>query len=113
MGDEDLRRGDELGAAGVMLTDPRLVIAELVEQPDRGDVARQCRRRVLAGRCMERRHEDAEAESRHGSPPVLWVPTGQASTDACPGQSTAVVTCWPATRRRSRRGRGPTRTGSP
>jgi hypothetical protein len=50
MGDEDLGRGDELRAARMVFADPCLVVAELVEQLDRGDIAGQRRRRVLAGR---------------------------------------------------------------
>ena len=65
VGDEDLRRGDDLGAARVVLADPGLVVTEVVELADRRHVARDRRRRVLAGRRMERRHEDAEAKSGH------------------------------------------------
>ena len=74
VGDEDLRRGDDLGAARVVLADPRLVVAELVELLDRGDVAGQRGGRVLARRRVERRHEDAEAQSRHVIPQSFVFP---------------------------------------
>ena len=61
-GDEDLRRGDDLRAGGVVLADPGLVPAELVEVHDEVEVALDRQRRVLAG-LVERRHEDAEAQS--------------------------------------------------
>ena len=47
-GDEDLRRGDDLGAGRVVLADPRLVEAEPVEVLDQLEVALERQRRVLA-----------------------------------------------------------------
>jgi hypothetical protein len=64
-GDEDLRRGDDLGPGRVVLTDPRLVPAESVEVFDQLEVALERECRVLAGG-MERRHEDPEAEPMVG-----------------------------------------------
>ena len=61
-GDEDLRRGDDLGAGGVVLADPGFVPAELVEVGDELEVALDGQRRVLPG-SVERRHEDAEAQT--------------------------------------------------
>ena len=64
-GDEDLGAGDDLGAGGVVLADPRLVVAELVEVNDQVEVTFQGQGRVLAGR-VERRHEDSETKTiRH------------------------------------------------
>ena len=55
-------RGDDLAARRVVLADPGLVVAELVEVHDQVEVALQRQRRVLAGR-VERRHEDSEAKT--------------------------------------------------
>ncbi len=64
-GDEDLGAGDDLGAGGVVLADPGLVVAELVEVHDQVEVAFEGQRRVLTGR-VERRHEDSETKTiRH------------------------------------------------
>ena len=60
-GDEDLRRGDDLAARGVVLADPRLVVAQLVEPDDELEIALEGERRVLAGR-VERGEEDAELQ---------------------------------------------------
>ena len=49
-GDEDLGRGDDLVAAGVVLADPGLVEAEAVEVLDQGEVAVEGEGGVLAGR---------------------------------------------------------------
>ena len=68
--DEDLGRGDDLGARRVVLADPGLVPPEAVEVLDQLEIAleRQCR--VLARR-MERCHEDAEPQTvRHRIPLV-------------------------------------------
>jgi hypothetical protein len=46
----------------VVLADPRLVPAELVEVGDQFEIALDGQRRVLPG-LMERRHEDAEAQT--------------------------------------------------
>ena len=58
-GDEDLGAGDDLAAGGVMLADPGLVVAELVEVHDQFQIALQRERWVLTGR-VERCHEDSE-----------------------------------------------------
>src|SRR5262245_52051618 len=65
-GDDKLGRGDDLVAARVVLADPGLVIAELVEPLDELEVALQRQRRVLVVG-MERRQEDAgpQAIARH------------------------------------------------
>ena len=55
-------RGDDLGAGGVVLADPRLVVAEPVEVHDQVEVALERQRRVLARR-VERGHEDPEAKT--------------------------------------------------
>jgi hypothetical protein len=46
-GDEDLRRGDDLAAGGVVLADPRLVVAEAIEVLDEREVALEGERGVL------------------------------------------------------------------
>ena len=61
-GDENFRRGDGFPAGGVMLADPRLVEAQLVDPLDQLHVARHRERRVFA-HAMERRQEDAERQS--------------------------------------------------
>ena len=64
-GDEDLGTGNDLGAGGVMLTDPGLVVAELVEVDDQFQIALQRQRRVLTSR-VEGCHEDSETKAiRH------------------------------------------------
>ena len=67
--DEDLGRGDQLPARRVVLADPHLVVAEVVEPLDQLHVAVQGERGVLADP-VEGRQEDAELHSavgrRHG-----------------------------------------------
>ena len=65
-GNEDLRRGDDLAAGGVVLADPRLVVSAGVEVLHELEVPLQSQGRVLAGE-VERRHEHAEAETTHVS----------------------------------------------
>ena len=60
-GDEHLGRGDQLGAGGVMLTDPRLVVAEAIEVVDQLEVTVQGEGRVDAD-LVDRRQEDPEAQ---------------------------------------------------
>src|SRR3954469_18461257 len=60
-GDEDLRRGDDLAAGGVVLADPRLVVAQAIEMLDEREVALQSKRGVLARR-VKRRNEDAKTQ---------------------------------------------------
>jgi hypothetical protein len=60
-GDEQLRRGDALEAAGVMLADPRLVVTEPVEMSDELQVSMQGFRRVVV-QGMKRGEEDAGAQ---------------------------------------------------
>ena len=75
-GDEHLGRGDDLVAGGVVLAEPGLVEAELVEMLDELQVALERQGRVLADR-VERGQEDAELESavgvdrRHRSPGLV------------------------------------------
>ena len=59
--DEHLGRRDELVAGGVVLADPRLVEAELVEPLDELEIAVEGEGGVLA-RGVERREEDPEPE---------------------------------------------------
>ena len=66
--DEDLRRGDDLAAGGVVLADPGLVVAEPVEVRDQLEVALERQGRVVAGR-MERRQEHPEAQPAHAVSP--------------------------------------------
>ena len=60
--DEDFRRGNGLPAGGVMLADPGLVVAQLVDPFDQFHVACHAERRILAD-AVERRQENAEGES--------------------------------------------------
>ena len=60
-GDEELRRRDDLEAGRVVLADPRLVVAEVVEPLDQLDVATDRQRRVFVQR-VERCEEDAAAQ---------------------------------------------------
>jgi hypothetical protein len=69
-GDEQLRRGDDLEAAGMMLADPGLVIIEPVEMDQQLHVAIERQQRIFAER-MERREKDAGLQESvvHGAPP--------------------------------------------
>ena len=69
-GDEHLGAGDQLIGRRVVLADPGLVIAELVQPLDQLQVALDRQRRVLVDR-VERRDEGAEAQAcgQHGFPP--------------------------------------------
>ena len=64
-GDEHLRRGDDLEAAGVMLADPGLVIVQPVEMLDQLHVALDGERGILVER-VERRQKDARAQEAVG-----------------------------------------------
>ena len=69
-GDEDLGAADELVAAGVVLAEPGLVVAEAVEGDDPVEVVLEGQRRALPDG-VERGEEDAEAQGPgcgHGSP---------------------------------------------
>ena len=58
----DFRRGGELGASGVMLAEPRLIIATAIQPLDEIEIALQCERWVDAG-LMEGREKNAEAQA--------------------------------------------------
>src|SRR6516225_5482314 len=58
----DFRRGGELGASGVMLAEPCLIIAAAIQPLDEIEIALQCERRVDAG-FMEGREKNAEAQA--------------------------------------------------
>jgi hypothetical protein len=60
--DHQLRRGDQLPACRVVLADPGLVVAQVIEPLDQLHVAGQGKRGVLA-QAMEGREEDAELHS--------------------------------------------------
>src|SRR5262249_19635066 len=66
-GDEPLGRGDDLVAGRVVLADPGLVVAELVQPLDQLEVAAQRQVGVLVHR-VEGGHEDPEAQAglEHG-----------------------------------------------
>src|SRR5262245_51006633 len=66
--DHELGRRDQLPPSGVMLADPGLVIAQVVEPLDQFHVSGQRQRRILA-HAMERSKEDAEFHSgmSHGT----------------------------------------------
>ncbi len=62
-GDEYLRRGDGLVARRVVLADPGLVIAQLVEVLDELEIALEGKGGILVDG-MKRRQEDSEAQRR-------------------------------------------------
>ena len=64
--DEHFRGRDGLPAGGMMLADPGLVVAQLVDPPDQLHVARHAERRVLADP-VEGCEKDAEAHAAHVS----------------------------------------------
>src|SRR5437867_2972926 len=72
-GDEDLGRSDSLPSRRVVLADPHLVVAEMVEPLDELHVARQGEGGVLADP-VERGEEDAELHARvsHGVSVGPW-----------------------------------------
>src|SRR5215475_11205460 len=69
-GDENFRAGDDLEPGGMMLANPCLVKAELVEPLHQLEVAFEALRRVFLIR-MERRQEDPVAEVDLGHRNVL------------------------------------------
>ena len=64
-GDHDLGRGDQLPPRRVMLADPDLVVAQVVEPLDQLHVAVDGERRVLPD-AVERSEEDAELHAAMG-----------------------------------------------
>src|SRR5437763_4010921 len=60
-GDEHLRAGDQLEAAGVVLADPRLVIIQPIEMLEQFEIALDRERRVLVV-VVERREKNAAAQ---------------------------------------------------
>ncbi|HMK98839.1 MAG TPA: hypothetical protein VK428_01485 [Acidimicrobiales bacterium] len=82
-GDEQLGRADDLVTGRVVLADPRLVEAELVQADEELEVTLQGERRVLARR-LERGHEDAEAQRPvHRAPGVARGGPRQSSRSGC------------------------------
>src|SRR5262249_12932717 len=69
-GDEDLRRGDQLPARRVVLADPRLVIAEMVEPLDQLHVPAEGERGVLP-HPVKRSQENSEFHPAMGHGPSL------------------------------------------
>src|SRR5262252_2004987 len=68
----DFRRGGELGASGVMLAEPRLIIAAAIQPLDEIEITLQCERWVDAG-LMEGREKNAEAQAlAHWDVPPLY-----------------------------------------
>ena len=66
-GNHDFRRGGKLGAGGVVLAEPRLVVAAAVEPLNQLEIAlqRQC---GVDARLVERREKNAEAQAlAHGT----------------------------------------------
>ena len=61
-GDEDFRGSDDFHPGRVVLADPRLVVAQVIEMLDECQIALQGQRGVGAGG-VERREENAEAHS--------------------------------------------------
>ena len=97
-GDEDLGRGDDLVAGGVVLAEPGLVEAELVEVLDQLQVAFEGEGGVLAHR-VERGQEDPELQAAvgvdggHGPPGVRGVGSGAAGQGV-----TRILPCSPGVR---------------
>src|SRR5689334_16064520 len=60
-GDEHLRAGDQLEAAGMVLANPRLVIIQLVEMLEQFEIALDRERRVLVV-IVKRREKNAAAQ---------------------------------------------------
>src|SRR4029453_2343381 len=84
-GDEDLRRGDDLGAGRVVLADPRLVEPEPIEVLDQLQVVVQQHRRVLTRR-VERRQKNAKAHKRYLAPSRSAAPSAEdRSHESYPG----------------------------
>ncbi len=64
-GDDQFGRGDDLPSGGMVLADPSLVVAELVEPFDQLEVARHRQGRVVA-ETMEGRQKHAEFQAALG-----------------------------------------------
>jgi hypothetical protein len=77
--DEDLGRGDQLPAGRVMLTDPHLVVAEVVQPLDQLHIAREGQRGILT-KLVKRRQEDAELHSFVGHSPLVYPPAADRAT---------------------------------
>ncbi len=67
-------RGDQLPAGGMVLADPGLVVAEVIEPLEQFDVAADGQRGVLA-QPMERGEEDAEFQAAMRHAPSLRLPS--------------------------------------
>ena len=72
-GDDEFRGGDQFPAGGVVLADPGLVVAEVVEPLEQFHVAADGERRVLA-EPVERGEEDAEFQAAMRHTPCLRLP---------------------------------------
>lgn len=96
--DDDLGVADQLVAAGVVLADPRLVIAEPVERLDALQVVLQRERRVLATR-VEGGVEDPEVQRSHQNrtpSSARSIPARNRSSAALTSSAFSCWTQWPA-----------------
>ena len=98
-GDEDLGAADQLVAAGVVLAEPRLVVAEAVELDDALEVVLEGERRALPDG-VERREEHAEAQGPGAGmsvdSPRCDVGRGTSSRAALTSSGFSCCTQWPA-----------------
>jgi hypothetical protein len=78
VGDEQHRIGDELDAARVVFTEPRLVVADGVQQLHDFDIALQGVGRVVMGRQVMGWDEGTEAHAGHGGLLAVGAPAGRA-----------------------------------
>src|SRR5580693_1732520 len=121
-GDEHLRTGDQLVAAGVMFTEPGFVETQPIQCDHSLHVVFECRRGGLAGR-VKRCDEDTEVQGavRHGFKPdrkssttsLTW--SGHSCCSQCPAPSIITSLYGPVTNSavRSRRMKAPTGSSVP
>ena len=68
-GQKHFGRADHFPAARMVLAAPELVVAELVQQLDKVEIAAELQHRVLADRMM-RSEKGAEIQTRHDRSPI-------------------------------------------
>ena len=109
-GDEELRRGDGLPAGAVVLADPRLVKAEVVQPLNQLQVPLQAQSRVLA-EPVEGRKEDTEFHAGRECHGVI--PSSPPTADAWPAMGVCSTTGGASPRHSSTRDSGEQLTGTP
>ena len=80
--DEDGRVGDEFARIAVVLANPRLVVAQVIQVFDEPHVPLHCQRRVLAD-TVERREEDAELHPAWSKSHDLLLPWAPWAAPTC------------------------------